>query len=260
MSEYFGQINVSSNLNYFKEFFKKKWDLKDYYNVNEPAIFFGLYTKQEIEKFIKHNGKKMIIWGGADQNLSKFQSLKNITNFVGSPAYRPPMVKTFKEIKYPFKEIIIPFKDYSDLKPVPLGEKIYVYKGLNGNRGDYYKWNKYIVPLINYFGEDKVIYSQNQKIDYIIKNHYSKSFIYIKPNELGGSTTMWELGHMGRKTVSKNQGDLPNVINYNDLESLKKIIKNEEKKIGTIQSEVAEETKNCMVNNKDWLNVKFWEK
>lgn len=260
MSEYFSQINVSPNLSYFKEFFKKKWDLKDYHNVNEPSIFFGLYTQKEIEKFKKHKGKKMIIWGGADQNLSKFQSIKNTPNFVGSPAYRPPMVETFKEIKYPFKEIIIPFKEYDDLKPIPLGEKIYVYKGFGGNRSDYYKWDKLILPLIKYFGKDKVIYSQNQKIDYIIKNLYSKSFIYVKPNELGGSTTMWELGHMGRKTVSKNQGDLPNVINYNDLDSLIKIIKNEEKKIGTIQTEVAEETKKCMVNNKDWLNVKFWEK
>ena len=77
MSEYFRQINVSPNLSYFKEFFKKKWDLKDYHNVNEPSIFFGLYTQKEIEKFKKHKGKKMIIWGGADQNLSKFQSIKN---------------------------------------------------------------------------------------------------------------------------------------------------------------------------------------
>ncbi len=51
-----------------------------------------------------------------------------------------------------------------------------------------------------------------------------------------------------------------NKLNYNDLDSVIKIIKNEEKKIGTIQTEVAEETKKCMVNNKDWLNVKFWEK
>ena len=65
---------------------------------------------------------------------------------------------------------------------------------------------------------------------------------------------------MGRKTISKNQGNLPNVINFTDLKSIINTIKNEEKKIGTIQKEVAEETKKRMVNNKDWLNVKFWEK
>jgi glutamate-1-semialdehyde aminotransferase len=113
---------------------------------------------------------------------------------------------------------------------------------------------------MKYFGADRFVYSQNQKIDYIIDNLYSKSFIYIKPNEKGGSTTMWELAHMGRKTVSKNQGNIPNVLNFNDMESIIKIIKNEEKKIGTIQLEVVEQTKNCMVNDKDWLNVKFWVK
>ncbi len=259
MDKYFNQVHVSGSLDYFKKFFKEKWDLVDYNNINEPAIFFGLYHQHEIQRFINHKGEKMIIWGGADQHINKFNKLKNIPNFVGSPAYRPPMINTFKKIGYPYKEIIIPFKDYSSLAPTPLGDKIYVYKGLNGNRKGYYKWDQYIVPLIKYFGKDRVIYSQNQKIEYIINNHYNDSFVYVKPNEKGGNTTMWELAHMGRKTISNNQGDIPNVINFNNLESIIESIKNEEKKIGTIQLEVAEETKKCMVNNKEWLNVKFWK-
>lgn len=260
MDNCFKQICVSGSLDYFKDFFKKKWDLEDYTNVNEPAIFFGLYHSHEIKRFVNHKGKKMIIWGGADQHINKFQSVKNLPNFVGSPAYRPPMVNTFKKIGYPYKEIILPFKDYSNLETTPLGDKIYVYKGLNGNRKHHYKWDEIVVPLIKHFGKNRVIYSQSQKIDYIINELYNKSFVYVKPNELGGSTTMWEMAHMGRKTISKNQGNLPNVINFTDLKSIINTIKNEEKKIGTIQKEVAEETKKCMVNNKDWLNVKFWEK
>lgn len=260
MDDNFKQVYVSSNLIYFKEFFKKKWGLVDYHNINEPAIFFGLYNKQEMQRFRKHKGLKMVIWGGADQSIPKFKEVKDTSNFVGSPAYRPPLVKSFKEIEYPYREIVLPFKDYSSLKATPLGEKIYVYRGIGGNRGDYYKWDEYITPLMKYFGADRFVYSQNQKIDYIVDNLYSKSFIYIKPNEKGGSTTMWELAHMGRKTVSKNQGNIPNVLNFNDMESIIKIIKNEEKKIGTIQLEVVEQTKNCMVNDKDWLNVKFWVK
>jgi len=260
MDNYFKQVCVSSSLIYFKEFFKKKWGLVDYYSVDEPAIFFGLYNKQEIQRFTNHKGLKMVIWGGADQSVSKFKKVRDTTNFVGSPVYRPPLLESFKEIKYPYREIILPFKDYSTLKATPLGEKIYVYKGLGGNRGDYYKWNEFITPLMNHFGKDRFIYSQNQKMDYVINNLYNESFIYIKPNEKGGSTTMWELAHMGRKTVSKNQGDIPNVINFNDVESIIEIIKKEENKIGTVQSEVIEQTQKCMVNSRDWLNVKFWTK
>ena len=159
MDNCFKQICVSGSLYYFKYFFKKKWDLEDYTNVNEPAIFFGLYHSHEIKRFVNHKGKKMIIWGGADQHINKFQSVKNLPNFVGSPAYRPPMVNTFK------KMIRLPFKDYSNLETTPLGDKIYVYKGLNGNRKHHYKWDEIVIPLIKHFGKNRVIYSQSQKID-----------------------------------------------------------------------------------------------
>ena len=71
----------------------------------------------------------------------------------------------------------------------------------------------------------------------------------------------WQLDLAENKDIVLLPSDVRlDEINFTDLKSIINTIKNEEKKIGTIQKEVAEETKKCMVNNKDWLNVKFWEK
>ncbi len=69
---------------------------------------------------------------------------------------------------------------------------------------------------------------------------------------------MWELGHMGRKTITFNQGDIPNVLNYKSFDEIVSHIKNEEIKIGTLQNEVAEQTKNIFMNGDNWLKFDFY--
>ena len=57
----------------------------------------------------------------------------------------------------------------------------------------------------------------------------------LKPN-IRGSTTMWELAHMGRKTIAQNQGGATNVLEYRDLNHMIDLIYEESKKIGTVQN------------------------
>lgn len=242
---------------HFAEDLRRKWNLTKYHDPYAPTVMFGWYDDKDFEFIKNHQGPLVIIWGGADLNQSRAQFLKN----------RP---KTY-QIAYgwvknlldswniPNKNLIIPIKDYSKFKPTPLGNKIYVYKGWLVDRGSYFKWNEYIQPLINEWGEDNFIYGMGHDIDYVHKNYYENSFVFIKPNERGGSTTMWELGHMGRKTITQNQGNAPNVLEFNNINHIADLINEEAKKIGTIQENLSIEVQNYMTNDFRWLNLNWWD-
>jgi len=70
---------------------------------------------------------------------------------------------------------------------------------------------------------------------------------------------MWEFGHMGIKTIAQNQGKLPNVLEFNNIKHAIELIKREEYKIGTIQSDLARQTHDAMTNSDDWLKIDFWK-
>jgi len=256
------QVRVSNSLSHFKESFLNRWELKTYYNPNEPAIFFGLYLKEDWEVLKNHKSYALIVWGGNDQSIDAFKRVKQLckNRLLGSPAYRPSMIEIFENIQYPFREMKLPLKDYSIFKPTKLGDKIYVYNGWKYSRNDYFKWESDIKPVIKEFGEERVIFTKNQKIEDLIENYYKKSFVFIKPEPKGGSTTMWEMGHMGIKTISKGQGNLPHVIDYKDKDHLIDLIKKEECKINTIQEGLANLVSKQLYSSSNWKLLDFWIK
>lgn len=253
----FNQAYVSNILPHFKEGFMDRWGFEEYNDPNKPAVFLGLYSSEDIEIFKNHKSYKILHFGGNDFKPFQVDIVKKSPNTfcVGYGWLGEGLAKN----QIPYKEVIIPLKDYSDFTPTPLGENIYIYKGLHGNRPDYFKWEEVIKPLQQVFGEDRIIYTEFKSIEELKKDYYENCFVYIKPNPRGGSTTMWELGHMGRKTISFGQGNLPNVLNFSTLEDIIKHVMEESTKIGTIQTETSEATKNAFMNNDKWLNLSFYE-
>jgi hypothetical protein len=70
---------------------------------------------------------------------------------------------------------------------------------------------------------------------------------------------MWELGYMGRKTITSNQGDLPNILNYSTLDDIINHIVEESKKIGTLQPQIREDLHNVFMNTDEWLYLNYYE-
>lgn len=256
---FFNQAYVSPVLReYFEKNFMEKWNFNRYVDIFKPCVFFGLYTQKDMELLYKHKSYSLILWGGndfQDKNILEV-SKKEKTIQIGYGW----KIKKYKQLNIPFEKLIIPIKDYSYFHPSPLGDKIYVYKGIHGDRQEYFNWDSTIVPLIKLYGEDKFIYTSRTSLQDLKKNYYDKSFLYIKPNDRGGSTGMWELGCMGRKTVANNQGDLPNVLSYGNIDDIKKLIDIESKKIGTTQIELSKKVHDCFTNNNNWLNLNYYEK
>lgn len=247
-----------TEMDYFSPGIRNRWGLGEYKNSNTPTVFLSLGSPLAIKTFIKHKGYKLLYFSGSDCTPETIELVKNTPNVI-CIGWSPWITKILEENSIPHKNFFLPLKHYTDFKPTQLGENIYVYKGIHGDRENYFKWKEIVIPLQQIFGNDRVLYTSNQPFDKLINQYYNNCFVYVKPNERGGSTAMWELGYMGRKTISINQGDLPHVLNSNSLEETVELIIQESKKIGTLQPELSTQVHNSFQNTDEWLNLDFYK-
>ena len=257
MTQDFKQVH--SSMVYFKQNFMDKWNLAEYHDINAPSVFFGIYEYDDYIKISNHKGPKIIVWGGGDMNPKQLkfiqQEIKNKNTFT----FAPPGQHSQKLSDYNIAHKIcyIPNKNYDNLPLTPLGENIYVYKGIHGNRLEHHKFNEVIVPLMDVFGEDRIIYTNHKSFNNLVKTYYQDCFIYIKPNEMAGCTTMYELAYMGRKTLGPGDENLPFLRNYNNIYHLIDLIIEESKYIGKLRPTVSNSIKETFLDN-NWLTLNFW--
>jgi len=255
------QVYISPTLETtFGENFRNFWKLERYSDPAQPAIFFGLYTNSDLTALTLHKSYSIIIWGGGDIRNNSILCVKSvISSGKGfTLAYPGEFSKILKSNKISHKQLYLQVKDYSNFYSCPLGDKIYVYRGVKGTRSAYFQWNEVILPLINYFGEDMFIYTDNITLPKLIEEFYKKCFVYIKPTPKGGCTAMFELGHMGRKTLGIGHTNLPNFTEYKNIPNLINLIKKESQYIGKVREDVSEGTRNIFCNN-EWLDISFWK-
>ena len=256
------QARVSLTLEkYFGKEFRSKWKLEKYYDPNLPAIFLGLYKNEDFDAFLSHKSFRLFVLGGSDMTPKNFLRLQEVINDGRTFTCMHPgeISNTLSQNNIPHKHMYIQLKDYSKYKPVPLGDKIYVYFGASRQDLSYYKWEEIVEPLISQYGKDRIIFTKNQTSNYLINSIYPQAFVYIKPAVTGGTTTMWELGHMGIRTLGK--GDLlpPNFTQYFNVDHLISLITEEEKYISKTRVDVATEVKELFETSKNWLDLDFWK-
>lgn len=261
MIQDFNQAWVSQHgVQFFEEGFRKVWNLNPYYDETAPAVFFGMYHQDDVVKMTNHKGPKIIIWGGNDMQPPQLQYISNLQNQqkINTWAYPGEFSDILSKYNISHKALHITIKDYSRYTPSTLGENIYVYKGVHGNRPDHYKWDEVISPLIEVFGKDRITFSNHLSTDELIENVYKKCFVYVKPNPKGGCTTMWELGHMGIRTLGNNHKNIECFSDYEyDIHKLIDLIVEESKYIGKVRTDIAETTRNAFVGP-EWLTLNFW--
>jgi len=266
MSRDFNQVYMSPALNDFKKDFKEKWQLEDYSDPNAPLVYFGMYGQPDADIFLQHKGKKIVVWGGNDMHQGQLNLVKKYVDEGNAYTFAPPgeFDETLNKYNIKHKTCYIPNKDYSKFKATPLGENIYIYMGRPDNpRPEYFKFNEIVAPLIQVFGEDRVKWVVKEEkstlpIDELIEKYYNDCFVFVKPHEKGGVTSMYDLAHMGRKTIGKGESNLPNFIEYSDVKNLLELIMEESKFIGKIREDVATSLDNHFLGD-EWLSLKFWE-
>jgi len=243
------QCRVSSAITHFKQGFQNKWNLTDYKNSAEACVFVGVYSAADIAAIKAHRGFKVIIFCGRD--------IFNYNKFEGEDCYFVTGVFGEKLEMYGsrVKVFQISMKDYSEFKPVPLGDKIYCYMRSPDSR---YSLNYSLLErIMKRMGKDRFLVGYlGNNMQTVVNKFYSKSFVNLQFNPVGGLTSVYEMAHMGRKSISNYSS--PFTIGYEGEDDIIRLIDIEAQKIGTIQAEVSEQAVNNLKSSDEWLFTEYY--
>lgn len=243
------QCHISPSLSLFKRGFLSRWNLSDYESPFQPTLFVGCYHYAgDILKINSHRGLKLILFGGADIPNIQRLDLRGLHLVVDQQTYAlSPLLHRIKVKQF----LRIAFKDYSDLKQMPLGDKIYCYQAGESEAHQ----NKYrramLQQVIDHYGSDQVLVGiQGHAMDEVVSKFYQPSFINLQFNPLAGFTTAIEMAHMGRLTVSNHKAPfcLP-------FETIDDVIKH----IDTVRTNrLTADASGFLHESDDWLDTEFW--
>lgn len=252
------QCLFSRSIKHFEKNFKSKWELDDYYDINEPCVFVGLYTEKDFDNIKNHKGFKVVIQTGCrDLNVNSIfiNELANHDNIY--------FVHTFYS-NFPrhanVKKVNIPMQDYSMFTPTIMGDKVYSYMGVQTTK---YRYGYDMVMELQKMIDFEIILGfrdrgVNKPIDVLKKECYDNCFVNLNfsPSGMGGFTSVFELAHMGRYSISTSKMDRPMLLKFKTLKQAAKLIEKESKKIGTLPNSLIE---SYFIGN-EWLSIDFWKK
>lgn len=221
------QIYVSPSLAQFKNRILKKFSLKNYCDINEPSLFFGIYDNNDKKKLLFHKSQKYIIFGGSDVNL--ISNLNLLDELAKQDVYN--IFSISKNIQerlnnMNINSIYINFNlvDNELFKPInKTGNKIYIYNGYSKNQENTYGKNIYtkVIKLLPHFD---YIFSNALKVPYEkMPEIYSQCFIGLRLTENdGNANTVQEMVSMNIPIIHngeqggihwENIDDIINIIN-----------------------------------------------
>ena len=240
---------------YFKKPFLEKWGLQDYTDADAGVIFLGIYCQRDFDLIRRHRGFAVVMYTNQvtyRDEMAALLSTGRYRSVAGKGFYSDMM----KQQGLSHVQANIPIKDFSPYKPVPLGDRIYVYRGVNGNRGVSLGWG--VVEAIQKEFGGLVTWTTQTPTDKLIKEYYEKSFVYLKPRPIGGCITMWEMGHMGRKTFGKGFDGVGCFEAFTDIGNLTDMLHRRSNMIGQTDHETAEATRREFIGE-EWLDTEWWD-
>ena len=182
------QCSFSRGVNVFKSRIMKKYNLKEYYNISKPCLFFGMYNDQDLIKIKNHKGLRIIIWCGEDANstnknsnetMNEIKKLNNILHVSKSISIYSSLIK--KQIH----SILIDYNVVNTILfyPIPknkLGKSIFIFNGQCIGREHIYG-DKYYKEVMKILPEYSFIFSNNLNAKWEeMPNIYKKCFIMLR--------------------------------------------------------------------------------
>jgi hypothetical protein len=260
---------------HFRDEFLERWNLREYDNPEEPAVFYGLYpdwdgetqsekdTSYDIEIYNDHNGVKVLLCGGVEYTRGIFNKIdKENLNLIVVDDWE---VESCKTLKLPYKHLKVPYFDFDRYLPTKLGDKIYSHIPLREISRQYHENGQLVTKfeeifqyekLMKLFGEDMFCFPKEWTDTSKMLPYFNQSFVNIKPHKVRGYVTSWKLGCMGRNTITVNTEGAPNFLHYKSDDDLLRLVDEESKKIGTIQENKLLE---YFHQSDDWLYEDYWK-
>jgi hypothetical protein len=257
------QCRVSKQVESFRYYFRKRYDLGKYLDINSPVLFFGLYEHIDVKKLLLHNPQSLVVvlWGGSDilkqERIDAIRHLKNVKHIALSSFIQEDLRRNDLSCKL----VPISTSKLKDLKCCPLGNEIHTYVPSVGD-----EFYKFYGGLIIEEVQKKCKYKINISMGF---NHYSREDLIkiyrrcflglrLTPHD-GIANTVVELGVMGRKCIYN--GGTPGSIKWSPdrIDEIVKNIECEAKNIGSINEKLSNKWWMFLNTGNDWLNTKFWK-
>jgi hypothetical protein len=244
----------------FRYSFLDKYQLREYYRKDLPAVFFGCYTKQW-HNIRAHQGELVVIWAGTDAYNLRFNP--DFCKFLRENWFRIHHVAISRYIEEDLASVGLMFKSmpitphgYAGFEPKPAGGSVYCY--MPEVRQEFYGIDtlnkvKKLLPATPFIIANVNTYSRTK----LIHSIYPSSFIGLRLTAHDGlSNSVVEMALMGRRSVS-NAG-YPGTIPWTTAESVAQAIEKEKSHPPNPQR-VAKEMKRWLNHTPDWLMTESWE-
>ena len=264
------QVSATPFLSHFLPGLKKRWGLVDYYDEDSPCLFFGCWEQQL--KINNHNGYKILVFSshtdakwfhGGDNHLIQHKVINYDKLIVSeSDTFNAPAGVKTKFLSH--QGIGFEIKDYGKYVPGVLGDKIYVYLAAPNRKQEFFYD---VIDRVSKKVPFEFIYGikDGGPKDFDSEEHmietYKKCFLNINFNIGKGLTTVVETAFMGIKTLANKDRTLTNHwecmidCDINNEDEIVRLIMEESKKIGTVQSTI-----NIHEVGEEWINLDFWLK
>lgn len=187
-------LYVSDALEHFSKRLREKYCKKKYQN--GVCVFFGMYSGKDIKVLRKHQGYKLLIWGGTDCNWNYRERIINLEVIKNIPDLYHIAISKDIQTRLHFKNIeSIFFKldlvDNDLFKPVSIkGESIFIYNGFT--KGNEYIYGKKVyMEVVKRLPMCKFIYSNQLNLPHEeMPKIYGKCFIGLRLTEHDGNANM----------------------------------------------------------------------
>ncbi len=235
----------------------KSFGLDSYHDGDAPLVVFGCYKPTDRRVILNHRGPVIVIWMGTDthkvrQELAGLQK-KNVVHITWVKALHKYLTKNRGIECYLTK---LPMKEYTKPEPVVLGKKVYTY--LAKGKPEYHGSD--VVNNLNLNGYPLLVgdssINQNDWYNGEGSKFYSQAFIGLALGSYaGGAMTIQEMAVRGIRVVT-NTLDLPNCIPWKTLEDVEQAIKDESKRIGSVNKEMVKDVYKYIVDIKGCFDLK----
>ncbi len=281
---YIQQVKISKTLQYFGNIFKNKFNLSNYTSPNKPSFFLGCYSLIDLRAITQHKSFAVIIWGGSDTYyqkykraliiLNKVKKYKNIHHIALSKYIRYDL-RHFK-IKNTHPMYNLHFKKLSDYNALVKGPNIYVYTSATISYN-----NKLLVLLLKQLQNkynfiictNSIQYEKVKRKKFLpniilkqlitsdnIKNIYNKCFIGLRLTlHDGNANTVQELGLYGIKCIFNGNNNIPNSLNWKNINNIIKFIDIEYKTIGERDIELSDKVKKYLELKHNICEIKYYK-
>jgi len=240
-----GRVSKSLVFNGFLE----KYGLEPYTRIREPLVQYGAYPR-DLDVLRTATGPVIVIWAGTDLTLTAGKSLFKDPKF-HHVACSSMAEKDLTDAGLKYRRVNVLPVDTSDIKPAPLGKKIYAYAPRL--RWTFYgghhleKLKKLGYPLV--VADSHTKFSREELLEV-----YRDSYIGLRLTGHDSlSVTVCELGLMGRMCVYNE--DTPNAIPWKNLNDIIAVL---DRDWLPDPEKVASGMREFLDCGTDWLDLSTW--